>query len=260
MKRIMALAAIVSVLALFVLTGQASAQDGPSLTADPPAVDGPGTYTFTLTGSGWSAGLIVFIVPCTVAGEQLTTASSTDEIVAALSGMGQDDCVLAPLSAPTPVGADGTFTVEVTHDVPANFAFGAGDAGGTEESAAPILFIADDMDGDMDDMDGDMDDMDGDMGDMDGDMGDMDDMDGDMDDMDDMDGDMGDMDGDMGDMDGDMDDMGDMGDDMAPEGAAETGLGGMAGSDGNSVAVPLAATLAAVVLLGGAALVTRRHA
>jgi len=236
----MALAAIVSVLALFVLTGQASAQDGPSLTADPPAVDGPGTYTFTLTGSGWSAGLIVFIVPCTVAGEQLTTASSTDEIVAALSGMGQDDCVLAPLSAPTPVGADGTFTVEVTHDVPANFAFGAGDAGGTEESAAPILFIADDMDGDMGDM-GDMDDMD----DMDGDMGDM----GDMDDMDDMD--------DMGD---DMDDMGDMGDDMAPEGAAETGLGGMAGSDGNSVAVPLAATLAAVVLLGGAALVTRRHA
>ena len=59
-----------------------------------------------------------------------------------------------------------------------------------------------------------------------------------------------------------MDDMGeeDMGDDMAPEGAAETGFGGMAGSDGNSVAVPLAATLAAVILLGGTALVTRRNA
>ncbi|MDE0656752.1 MAG: hypothetical protein OXH58_09270, partial [Acidimicrobiaceae bacterium] len=96
-------------------------------------------------------------------------------------------------------GGDGTFTVEITHDVPANFAFGAGDAGGTEDSAAPILFIAEDM--------------------------------------------------------GD-----DMGDDMMPEGAAETGFGGMAGSDGNSVAVPLAATLAAVVLLGGAAIVTRRHA
>ena len=200
MKRIMALTAIVSVLALFVLTSQASAQDGPLLTADPPAVAGPGTQTFTLTGSGWSPGLVVFIVPCTVPGEQLTTASSTDAIVAALAGMGQNDCILAPLGAPIPVGGDGTFTVEITHDVPANFAFGAGDAAGTEDSAAPVLFIAEDMGGD------------------------------------------------------------DMGDDMAPEGAAETGFGGMAGSDGNSVAVPLAATLAAVVLLGGAALATRRHA
>ena len=195
MKRVMALTAIVSVLALFVLTSQASAQDGPLLTADPPAVDGPGTYTFTLTGSGWSAGLSVFIVPCTVPGEQLTTASSTDAIVAALEGMGQADCILAPLGAPITVGGDGTFTVDITHDVPANFAFGAGDIAVTEESAVPVLFIAEDM-----------------------------------------------------------------GDDMAPDGAAETGFGGMAGSDGNSVAVPLAATLAAVVLLGGAALATRRHA
>ena len=199
MKRIMALTAIVSVLALFVLTSQASAQDGPLLTADPPAVDGPGTYTFTLTGSGWSPSPI-FIVPCTVPGEQLTTASSTDAIVAALEGMGQADCILAPIGAPIVVGGDGTFTVEITHDVPANFAFGAGDAGSTEDGAAPVLFIAEDMGDD------------------------------------------------------------DMGDDMAPDGAAETGFGGMAGSDGNSVAVPLAATLAAVVLLGGAALVTRRHA
>ena len=193
MKRVMALTAIVSVLALFVLTSQASAQDGPLLTADPPAVEGPGTYTFTLTGSGWSASPI-FIVPCTVPGEQLTTASSTDAIVAALEGMGQADCILAPLGAAIPVGGDGTFTVEITHDVPANFAFGAGDVGGTEDSAAPVLFIAD------------------------------------------------------------------MGDDMAADGGMGAGFGGMAGSDGNSVAVPLAATLAAVVLLGGAALATRRHA
>lgn len=194
MKRIMALTAVVSVLALLVLTSQASAQDGPLLTADPPAVDGPGTYTFTLTGSGWSASPI-FIVPCTVPGEQLTTASSTDAIVAALEGMGQNDCILAPLGAPITVGGDGTFTVEITHDVPTNFAFGAGDAAGTEDSAAPVLFIAEDM-----------------------------------------------------------------GDDMAPDGAAETGFGGTAGSDGNSVAVPLAATLAALVMFGGAALVARRNA
>lgn len=199
MKRIMALTAIVSVLALFVLTSQASAQDGPLLTADPPAVPGPGTYTFTLTGSGWSPGLLIFIVPCTYPGDQLTTATPVEDMVAVLGSLGQDACVLAPMAS-GPVGADGTFSFEVTHDVPGNFVFGAGDAGSTEDGAAPVLFIAEDMGGD------------------------------------------------------------DMGDDMAPEGAAETGFGGTAGSDGNSVAVPLAATLAAVVLLGGTALVTRRHA
>ena len=194
MKRIMALTVVVSVLALLVLTSQASAQDGPLLTADPPAVEGPGTYTFTLTGSGWSPGLLVFIVPCTVPGDQLTTATPTEEVIAAAAGLGTDDCVLSPMGSAT-TGADGTFTLEVTHDIPANFAFGSGDAAAAESSGFPILFIAEDM-----------------------------------------------------------------GDDMAPEGAAETGFGGMAGSDGNSVAVPLAATLAAVVLLGGAAIVTRRHA
>ena len=194
MKRIMALTAIVSVLALFVLASQASAQEGPSLSADPPAVDGPGTYSFTLTGSGWTPGLLVFIVPCAYAGDQLTTATPVEDVVAVLSNLGQDACVLTPMGS-SPVGADGTFTIEVTHDVPGNFAFGAGDAGSTEASAAPVLFIAEDM-----------------------------------------------------------------GDDMAPEGAAETGFGGMAGSDGNSVAVPLAATLAALTLFGGAALVARRNA
>ena len=203
MKRIMALTAVVSVLALFVLTSQASAQDGPTLSADPPAVAGPGTHTLTITGAGWSPGLLVFIVPCTVPGEQLTTATPIEDIVAAMSAIGEDSCVLSPIGGPAPVGGDGTFTVEVTHDVPANFAFGAGDAGGTEAGAAPVLFIAEDMADDMAD---------------------------------------------------------DMGDDMAPDGAAETGFGGMAGSDGNSVAVPLAATLAAVTLLGGAALVARRNA
>ena len=194
MKRIVALTAVASLLALFALTGQAHAQDGPTLSADPAAIDGPGTHTFTLTGSGWSPGLGVFIVPCTVPGEQLTTATPTDDVVAVASALGPDDCVLSPMGSAT-VGGDGTFTVEVTHDVPANFAFGAGDAAVTESGTAPILFIADDM-----------------------------------------------------------------GDDMAPDGAAETGFGGMAGSDGNSVAVPLAATIAAVTLLGGATLVSRRHA
>ncbi len=203
MKRIMALVAVASVMALLALPSQAAAQDGPTLTIDPPAVDGPGTHTFTINASGWSPGLLVFIVPCSYDGDQLTTASTADDLAAAEAQLDNpDNCVRVPIGGPAPVGGDGTFSLEITHDVPANFMFGSGDATAAETAAVPVLFVAEDMGEDAAE---------------------------------------------------------DTADDMAPEGAAETGFGGMAGSDGNSVAVPLAATLAAVVLLGGAALVTRRH-
>ena len=194
MKRTLAAAAVATVLALFALTGQAAAQDGPLLQADPPAVAGPGSHTFTLTGSGWQSGLLVFIVPCTLPGDQLTTASSTADMVAAVVGMASEDCGRVPIGGPELVGADGTFSLEVTTEITANYAFGAGDANGVQNSAVPVLFVADDM-----------------------------------------------------------------GDDMAPDGGADTGFGGTAGSDPGSAAVPLAATLAAVILLGGTALIVRRN-
>ncbi|MCY3650478.1 MAG: hypothetical protein F4Y99_13380 [Acidimicrobiaceae bacterium] len=191
----MALTAAVSLLALFALASQASAQDGPSLTADPPAVPAEGEYTFTISGSGFTAGLALFVLPCTAPGEPMTP----DNVAAAIAAIGQTDCNLGSMT-PVVVGADGTFSLTATATVGQNFVWIAGDAAQTEAGAVPV-FIVEPMD-------------------------------------------------DMGD---------DMGDDMAPEGAAETGFGGTAGSDGNSVAVPLAATLAAVALLGGTALVARRH-
>ena len=191
MKRIMALTAAVSLLALFALASQASAQDGPSLTADPPAVPAEGEYTFPISGSGFTAGLALFVLPCTAPGAPMTP----DNVAAAIAAIGQTDCNLGSMT-PVVVGADGTFSLTATATVGQNFVWIAGDAAQTEAGAVPV-FIVEPMD--------------------------------------------------------------DMGDDMAPEGAAETGFGGTAGSDGNSVAVPLAATLAAVALLGGTALVARRH-
>ena len=192
MKRIMALTVAVSLLALLVLTSQASAQDGPSLTADPAYVPAEGDYTFTVSGAGFTAGLALFVLPCTAPGEPMTP----DNVAQAIAAIGQTDCNLASLT-PVVVGADGTFSVSVSATVGKNFIWVAGDAAQTESGAAPV-FIGEPMD--------------------------------------------------------------DMGDDMMPDGAAETGFGGTAGSDGNSLAVPLAATLAAVVLLGGAGLLTRRNA
>ena len=191
MKRIMALTAAVSLLALFALASQASAQDGPSLTADPPAVPAEGEYTFTISGAGFTAGLALFVLPCTAPGEPMTP----ENVAQAIASIGQTDCDLGSMT-PVVVGADGTFSLTATAPVGQNFVWIAGDAAQTEAGAVPV-FIVEPMD--------------------------------------------------------------DMGDDMAPEGAAETGFGGTAGSDGDSVAVPLAATLAAVALLGGTALVARRH-
>jgi hypothetical protein len=197
MKRIVALTAAVSMLALLVLASQAHAQDGPSLTADPATVPAEGDYTFTVSGSGFTAGLALFVLPCTAPGDPMTP----ENVGEAIARIGQTDCDLGSLT-PAVVGADGTFSAKVSATVGQNFIWIAGDAAQTESAAAPV-FIGEPMADDMGD---------------------------------------------------------DMGDDMAPEGAAETGFGGMAGSDGNSVAVPLAATIAAVTLLGGAVLVHRRNA
>ena len=142
MKRGVAAAAAVSVLAMLVPTSQPAAQQTPSISADPRAVPGEGTHTFTIAGSGWTPGASIFVVPCTVPGEQLTTAHSPEAIEASLSVMTVDDCTLRPIGGPATVGGDGTFAVDLTHDIAANFAFGAGDAAGTERSFAPILFTA----------------------------------------------------------------------------------------------------------------------
>ncbi len=232
-RKFVAMAMAASLLALGVMASQAAAQDSPSIQIEPAAVAGPGSHKFTITGANWNPGLALFVVPCSVPGEQLTTDTPMQEILAAATALTIDDCVQSPLGTAS-VGEDGTFSVEVTADITANFAFGAGDIIQTQTSGFPVLFIADDMSEDMDDMD---------MSE------DMDDMSEDMDDMD--------MSEDMDDMSEDMDDMGD---DMVPAGGAETGFGGTAGSDGNSLAAPLAAVVIALALMGAATLLARRNA
>ena len=127
MKRIMALTAAVGMLALFALASQAHAQDGPTMAADPAYVEAEGEHTFTVSGSGFTPGLALFVLPCTVPGEPMTL----ENVEASIDAMGREDCNLASLT-PTVVGADGTFSVTVTATIGPNFVWGAGDAGGTE--------------------------------------------------------------------------------------------------------------------------------
>ena len=201
-----ALLVLASVLALFALSSPAAAQDGPMITIDPAVVPAEGEYEFTVTGSGFTVPGVA-VLPCTAPGDVIMTPDMSAAELEALMRAAQPtggDCIVTGM-VQAPVGADGTFTVQVTGTVGPNFFVAAGDLAQTETAGIPVFVVMEDMD------------------------------------------DMGD-----GDMDGDMDDMGD---DMAPDGGADTGFGGMAGSDST---VPLTAALAAVVLLGGTALIARR--
>ena len=195
MKRTMAVAAAVSMLALFALASQAAAQGQPTASADPEYVSAAGEHTVTISGSGWQADPT--ITACTGFGGEVPAVMDQASTIESCPDLFAD--MAAPVSAP-----GGSFSASKTVNVPAEglviLVFTA------EPSAAALTVVKV--------------------------------------------GEMASMDDDMAE---------DMGDDMAPEGGADTGFGGTAGSDGNSVAVPLAATLAAVALLGGTALVARRH-
>lgn len=190
MRKILAFAALASLMALSGLTGPVSAQDVQTLSADPPTVPAEGEHSFTVTGSGFTVAS-VFVLPCTYPGDPLTPASTQAEVVAALTSINSStDCDLGRLT-PAPIGADGTFSVDVTGDIVQNFAWAAGDAGMTESAVIPIFIVDPDS--------------------------------------------------------------------AVPVGGVEAGFGGMAESGGNSVAVPLAAGLVAVAVLGGVGLAFRRN-
>lgn len=142
-RKVMAMTVAASLLALLALTSQADAQDYPELWADPAIVDGPGSYSFTLTGSGWSPGLLLYVFPCSIPGDQLTTVTPTAEVTARVLAVGDDDCLTTPIGSTAYVGGDGTFSVTVTVDVTANYGLGVGDADSTQSGLVPILFKAD---------------------------------------------------------------------------------------------------------------------
>lgn len=101
----------------------AGAQDGPSISAEPGAVDAAGTHTITISGSGYSGPL--FVLPCPGAGGDP-------------SAIAEDSCDLAALTPAAP-DDDGNFTVEVTFDIPAEgLVIVGGNAAQTEVGATVV--------------------------------------------------------------------------------------------------------------------------
>ena len=114
-------------------------QPDPSLAVVPTVVPYFGFYSFSLSGSGFTPSLQVFLVVCTAPGDVLTADTPQAELVAAMARITQDDCDLANAS-PVTVGADGSFSAEVGGTVGApNFVWVASDLNATEAAAAPVF-------------------------------------------------------------------------------------------------------------------------
>lgn len=124
MKRILvAVAAVFTLLVAF--AGPAFAQD-PSISVDPGSVDEAGTYSFTVTGEGYSGPL--FILPC--------PGANGDP-----AGMAEDSCDLNNLTPVSPT--DGEFSADVEYDIPAEgLVIVGGNADQTEVAVAVITIAA----------------------------------------------------------------------------------------------------------------------
>ncbi len=104
----------VALVASLALAPAAQAQEVHPVMADPMFVAGAGEATFTVSGSEWPEGMIA-VLPC---------EGSTNYEEAAANGA--DACDLGSLTM-VPVGADGTFSVEWTYNIPAGgMCIGAG--------------------------------------------------------------------------------------------------------------------------------------
>ena len=109
----------------------ASAQDVQTLTADPASVDAPGEATFTLSGTGFTV-IPTFVLPC-------FDTATVEEVLEARESGSDGGCDLAQVTTITEFGDGGSFTVEVTYEVPeGGFCIIAGDQGQTEGGFACI--------------------------------------------------------------------------------------------------------------------------
>ena len=110
----------VALVASLALAPAAQAQDVRTVMADPMFVDAGGEATFTVSGADW-VGDTIAVLPC----------YSVADYAAAAAG-GADACDLGNLMMATNNG-DGTFSIEVTYDVPAEgMCIGAGTLDQTE--------------------------------------------------------------------------------------------------------------------------------
>lgn len=128
MKKVTVIGLLVAMLAMF--SGSALAEGHtPVLTVTPGSVEAAGPQTVTLSGEDFTPGNSIFILPC--AGAEGDLANLTPDNT-------QEVCDIGALT-PVVIGDDGTFSVEIEYDIPAEgLVIAGGDAGGVDGSSTVI--------------------------------------------------------------------------------------------------------------------------
>ena len=115
-------------------------ETGPAVVSDPATVLSPGTYDFTIEGTGFDPSLTMYVLECTIPGDPLSHDTPADELDAAMAQVDRSDCDLST-EQPVSLDSSGSFSVERSATVGANFMWFAADAAETQTAGAPVLIV-----------------------------------------------------------------------------------------------------------------------
>lgn len=111
----------------------------PSLSVEPFTVPYFGGYDFVLTGAGFTPGITIFLVVCTIPGDPVTPDTPVARQEAAIAQVTRAHCDLGN-AQPVTVDADGSFEAQARGNVRAtNFLWVASTADETETAAVPVF-------------------------------------------------------------------------------------------------------------------------
>ena len=109
-----------------------------ALVVDPAVVAGPGIYRFVIEGTGFTAGITVYVLVCRIPGDALTPDTPAEAVSAAIGGIDRSDCDLGT-AEPVVVDDGGSFSVQREERVGGNFAWAASNVEETEKAGAAVL-------------------------------------------------------------------------------------------------------------------------
>ena len=112
---------------------------GPALVVDPATVPSTGRHDFTINGTGFDPGLTVFVLVCTIPGDEVSPDTPAADLEAAIAKVDPfSHCDLGTAKAVT-ADSSGSFSVQRSARVGQNFLWSAGDIARTQGAAAPVF-------------------------------------------------------------------------------------------------------------------------
>ena len=97
-----------------------------------------GSYDFVINGTGFDPSLTIYVLICTIPGDPVSMETPADELDAAVDEVDRSDCDLGTAQAVN-LDSSGSFSVQRSAAVGANFLWVASDAAETQGANAPVF-------------------------------------------------------------------------------------------------------------------------